>query len=153
MKLFPHPLQKTMAGFMWNVSILKRFLQSTLAFLGTKIMFHLLVLWQNDHCVNNIVSRLCKWTNKSWLSTGTSCWYQKNSLSVKQSLLIQNKCAMPKCNKYCATLNETLTGKSCMEITKSTCKAILYKLHCMQRSILCGWKVVPWYQFLNAATI
>lgn len=27
---------------------------------------------------------------------------------------------MPKCNKYCATLNETLTDKNCMEITKST---------------------------------
>lgn len=79
---------------------------------------------KNHHCVNNIVSRLCKWTNKSWLPTGTSRWYQKNSWSWKQSLLIQNKCAVPKCNKYCATLNETLTGKSCMEIIKSTCKAI-----------------------------
>lgn len=29
---------------------------------------------------------------------------KRTLLSLKQSLLIQKKCAMPKCNKYCATL-------------------------------------------------
>lgn len=36
------------------------------------------------------------------------------------------------CNDLGATLDETLTEKSCMEVT-SICKAIPHKLHCMQK--------------------
>lgn len=62
--------------------------------------------------------------------------YQRISLKY-ESVSFRNQCAIHAVVQQIGViLNETLTNKSCMENTKSICKAILYKLHCVQRTSL-----------------
>lgn len=93
--------------------------------------------------------------NISWLSPGTSGWYQKDSESETIGFNSEQM-RHAKVQRMCATLNGTLTGlRAAWKVLKSTLQSNLGQiaLHAKDNSALLGCRLLAGMGSPNAAIV